>query len=192
MFCSSCGTQNEEGTKFCSNCGAPLPVAVDPTTGDVVADPSTAGATAANPEKGLGWAKFLGYFALWAGALINFAGAFQSLTGSKYGKDADLVYSVFKALKPLDVFYGLLCIAIVVVQVMAAISIIKRKKATIVLVPAIYCIVFLVVLAYSLLATAVIKQSAFEASVISNLAVNAVMFFANITYFKNRSDVFCN
>jgi uncharacterized membrane protein len=33
MFCSKCGTENPEGAKFCSRCGAGLGVAATPTEG---------------------------------------------------------------------------------------------------------------------------------------------------------------
>jgi uncharacterized membrane protein len=33
MFCSKCGTENPEGAKFCSKCGAGLGVAATPTEG---------------------------------------------------------------------------------------------------------------------------------------------------------------
>ena len=43
MFCSKCGTENPEGAKFCSKCGAGLGVAATPTEG--VAKPEAESST---------------------------------------------------------------------------------------------------------------------------------------------------
>ena len=43
MFCSKCGTENPEGAKFCSKCGAGLGVAATPTEG--AARPETESST---------------------------------------------------------------------------------------------------------------------------------------------------
>ena len=60
MYCNSCGTEIEEGATFCTNCGAP----VGQAQSQVEAQPQ-------QPELGMKWANFLGYFALWLGAIVN-------------------------------------------------------------------------------------------------------------------------
>jgi len=65
MFCQKCGTQLEEGAKFCPKCGAAQTVATTPTTpadlsvavpaasaGNVATNPgTTANANAAEPQE---------------------------------------------------------------------------------------------------------------------------------------------
>ena len=48
MICKQCGTDNAPGSKFCSECGAPLPAAAPETA--AVPDPSEQSAPAAVPE----------------------------------------------------------------------------------------------------------------------------------------------
>lgn len=64
MFCSQCGTENSEGTKFCSGCGAPIGAAsassgagqAPDNRGVPVPPPGYAPYTYQQPEKGKGFA----------------------------------------------------------------------------------------------------------------------------------------
>lgn len=60
----------------------------------------------------LKWHKFLIYFALWAGALLNAATGVRYITGNIYGANVSAVYNRFPGLKTVDVVMGLLCIAL--------------------------------------------------------------------------------
>lgn len=70
-FCPKCGTQNPQGGKFCKNCGNPLQPAAPPPPPD---RGSTAGGTAAFPDKIASQLKML----LWTGAGVY---AFSALLG---------------------------------------------------------------------------------------------------------------
>jgi uncharacterized membrane protein len=59
MFCSKCGTENPEGAKFCSKCGAGLGVVATPTEG--AAKPETESSTGMTANV----AGLLCYVALW-------------------------------------------------------------------------------------------------------------------------------
>ena len=63
------------------------------------------------------WFKFLIYFSLFAGALLNLGNAVIYLTGSGYDGKADLVWAFFDGLKGLDTFMGIACILIAIFQV---------------------------------------------------------------------------
>lgn len=209
MFCTNCGAGNEEGIKFCTNCGAPLtpqensnqsPVQSDfspnqqPYTAPVQPgyDPNMmAYAASVQPKEKLGWAKFLGYFALWLGAVINLASGISAMTGGQYEGQADLVYSVFSSLKGIDTIYGLLCIVVAVIDVIAAVCIIKRKKLAIIMVPVIYGLSSIMVLGYSIVVSGIIGNSSVVTSSILNIAVSAVMCVVNFIYFNNRKNIFC-
>ncbi len=57
MFCPKCGHSIDSSAQFCQNCGAP------------VAAP--AGNPFQQPQMPMKWYKFLIYFALWAGGILN-------------------------------------------------------------------------------------------------------------------------
>lgn len=216
MVCKSCGNNNPDGAKFCDNCGAKLEeenVAVETPAADPVAaafDAANAGAPAnaygaapvydysqqaapAEPVRGTKWASFLGYFALWLGAIMNFVNAFQVITGKQYdgsGVSANSVYQLFKPLKALDVIYGLLLFVLVAWGVFAAVSIITKKKTTLWAVPFLYVFVAALSLLYTAAATAILGQSCFTLNVIVSILVNICMFFINFTYFRNRKNIY--
>jgi len=48
MFCSKCGTENPEGAKFCSKCGAGLGVAATPTEGAATPEAESSTGMSAN------------------------------------------------------------------------------------------------------------------------------------------------
>ena len=206
MFCSSCGTQLEEGTLFCPNCGNPVAQAND--TAQTQAEASAAQASAPvnpatqfdgstqyytpQPVLGLKWANFLGYFALWAGALVNLGSGIALITGLIYGEDADLVYSFFTGLKVLDVLYGICLLATVALGVVTALSIIKRKKQAGTLVCLMYGVQSVLSIIYIIGASIILSTFAGDATTITQIVVSIVMIFVNRTYFNNRRDVFVN
>ena len=129
MFCPKCGAQISDGVTFCAYCGTP----VQPTT----AQPSNPQAPAApyNQYPGsnqypvnqqypmnnqyvpgnqypMKWYKFLIYFALFAGAVLNAISGIQMLTGAHYGGVADYVYAIFDGLQIVDVLMGLATLAL--------------------------------------------------------------------------------
>lgn len=148
--------------------------------------------TSAAKKDNLRWAKFLGYFALWLGAVANFGTAMSLFTGLQYNGLVEKVYSVFPTLKGLDTIYGIVCMVIVVLGIICALSIIKRKKRTVILVPLLHGTVMCSELIYCALGTAIIGSSCFDVSVISNICINAGMLFINYTYFKHRAHIFVN
>ena len=112
--CKSCfmplGTTQIE----CSNCGTlnhlPAEGYYSPEYGQLQYMPSP-------DSKPMAWFKFIIYFQLWAGAVLNFLNGIQALNGSQYsmqGVDADLVYSVFPGLETADMFYGIMALAMAV------------------------------------------------------------------------------
>ena len=64
MFCSQCGTENPEGAKFCSKCGAKLGVAATPT--DVTAKSEAESSTGLSANV----AGLLCYVALWITGIV--------------------------------------------------------------------------------------------------------------------------
>ena len=108
MQCPNCHATMPNGAKFCTDCGAKLPVQPDPvpnvpqaapapamqqpgapqTPLDYDAQPSAAGiplSTAAAATVKLKWFKFLIYFSLWATGVISVVNAVSYFTGSALG-----------------------------------------------------------------------------------------------------------
>ena len=183
MICPTCGTEMEEGAKFCPKCGNPV--------GENV-PVNVAGAT---QKEGLGWANFLSRFALWAGAVMNLYTAFQYLTGLLYGskEDAEMVYAVFGGtLKAVDMICGVLLLGAVVCAVMAALAIIKFKASARPLVIAVYAIIIAVDLLYVIATSAILGASTLDATIAANIVVSIVFLIVNIVYFGKRKHIFVN
>lgn len=205
MFCTSCGAENENNALFCTNCGAkltqsaaPAATPVDETPAVTPAEPVFAGNSAVTPEvstvseRGLKWAYFLGYFALWLGVLINAVSGFKAMSGSEYGEYKDLVYGMYGGLKAVDVLYGILLLAFAALGVVSALSIIKLQKRAIKLVPFMYLIGGIIAVVYVILVSIIIGSSAFSGQILLVMVVDVAMFFINKTYFENRNNIFVN
>ncbi|MCR4567674.1 MAG: hypothetical protein K5769_06460, partial [Pseudobutyrivibrio sp.] len=118
------------------------------------------------------------------------------LTGSIYekqGTTADMVYGVLgDSLKFLDKSYGFLLICTAVCGILAALSIIKKKKNTRLFVCATYIIAFVTIIVYVAGVNIVTDISAFTPSLSAQLVVSIVMIIINWIYFGNRKDIFVN
>lgn len=122
MFCRKCGIELTEETLFCPSCG--ILVAEDSSQPDHKEKQllnSSALQTSIRPMK---WFKFLIYFSLWLGVLVNFSSAVQLFTGAQYGDEytALLVYSTYDGLKDVDWIVGFLHV------VLAAFTIYTRYR----------------------------------------------------------------
>ena len=74
------------------------------------------------PDMPMKWHKFLIYFALWLGAVMNVISGFSLLTGSVYeaqGVSATQVYRAYEGLKGVDMLMGAATIALAVLLIVA-------------------------------------------------------------------------
>lgn len=189
MFCPKCGSQMGDYDSFCPVCGASNGAAAP--TGNV------AGSNAPSSLLPMNWYKFLIYFGLFAGAVLNAINGIQLLSGSIYDGAAELVYYVFEDLKTVDVLAGLAMLAL------AGFGIYTRMRL------AGYCSNGPQMLTYLYVASAVASllyiigvnaalgdySSYLEmdySSYIVSLVTSAVMVFANKTYFQKRASMFVN
>ena len=179
MICNFCGTQLTEDAVKCPNCGK-----------DVCSDNFQQ--SEQKPKYGLGWAHFLAYFGLWAGALLNAFSAIAMFTGSVYGGLAERVYNIYPSLKSVDRFYAVCLFVFVVLAVITAISIIKLKKKAGVLVCSMYLASALVGVIYIVSTTAILGMSTLNPTTAASIGVSVIMFFVNIVYFNHRKDIFVN
>lgn len=186
MNCNTCGAELEEGAKFCPKCGNPV--------GDNVAAPVNA--PVQTQTTGLAWANFLCYFALWAGAVINTYNAISFLTGLVYassGVSAETVYDIYgTGLMVMDKVYGVIMIGAVVVAVIAALSIIKRKAIAGKMVCILYAIIVISDILYVVATTAITGISTMTPAIIGNVIMGIVMIIVNTIYFNKRKHIFVN
>ena len=216
MYCRFCGTKIPDNVKFCPECGANLapvpsaapeesapaapaapeiPTPYDPTPYDPApysADSFASADVAAAPQRGMKWFKFIIYFQLWAGMLVNLVTAGKYFTGAYYEGNAEMVYRFFPALQPLDIVMGVVCLALAVYAVVVQRALAKfRAKG-----PMMYYLMFIVNTAVTvlslLIASIIIGQSAFTAEVAGSIIGSIVMLFVNIPYFNNRKHLFVN
>lgn len=216
MYCRFCGTKIPDNVKFCPECGANLapvpsaapeesapaapaapeiPTPFDPTPYDPApysADPFASADVAAAPQRGMKWFKFIIYFQLWAGMLVNLVTAGKYFTGAYYEGNAEMVYRFFPALQPLDIVMGVVCLALAVYAVVVQRALAKfRAKG-----PMMYYLMYIVNTAatvlYLIIGSIIIGQSVFTAEVAGSIIGSLVMIFINIPYFNNRKHLFVN
>ena len=216
MYCRFCGTKIPDNVKFCPKCGASLapvpsaapeesvpaapaapeiPTPYDPTPYDPApysADPFASADVAAVPQRGMKWFKFIIYFQLWAGMLVNLVTAGKYFTGAYYEGNAEMVYRFFPALQPLDIVMGVVCLALAVYAVVVQRALAKLRAKG----PMMYYLMYIVNTAatvlYLLIGSIIIGQSAFTAEVAGSIIGSLVMLFVNIPYFNNRKHLFVN
>ena len=209
-FCPSCGKKlaMDEAPSTAAPTNAPAPVIPESTPVRTPAAPESAAPTwtpAADtlspapvsaqpdvPQRGMKWFKFIIYFQLWAALLSSLSTAARLFTGSIYDGNAELVYSLWPALKAIDVTVGILMLALGVYAVFVQRALAKFRVNG----PRMYYIFcganIVFSLLYALAASIIIGESAFSADVITSLVVGVVMLLDNVQYFGNRRHHFVN
>ena len=122
MQCPKCRAAMPNGAKYCTECGAKLPVQPDsvpnvpqPAIQEAPAYEAQPVMTEAPPAQelqpcGMKWYKFLIYFALWAGAIVNLIDSLQFFTGSILGDDVEILYAYYPLLKVLNLAFALILV----------------------------------------------------------------------------------
>ena len=216
MYCRFCGTKIPDNVKFCPECGANLapvpsaapeesapaapaapeiPTPFDPTPYDPApysADSFASADVAAAPQRGMKWFKFIIYFQLWAGMLVNLVTAGKYFTGAYYEGNAEMVYRFFPALQPLDIVMGVFCLALAVYAVVVQRALAKFRAKGPMMYYLMYIVNTAVTVLYLIIGSIIIGQSAFTAEVAGSIIGSIVMIFINIPYFNNRKHLFVN
>ena len=211
MYCRFCGKQIPDNAKFCSECGAnlaPAPSAAPEESAPAVPmvpenaaapamphgtpDSAAAIGVIATPQRGMKWFKFIIYFQLWAGMLVNLVTAGKYFTGAYYEGNAEMVYRVFPALQPLDIVMGVVCLALAVYAVVVQRALAKFRAKGPMMYYLMYIVNTAVTVLYLLIGSIIIGQSAFTAEVAGSIIGSLVMLFVNIPYFNNRKHLFVN
>lgn len=216
MYCRFCGTKIPDNVKFCPECGANLapvpsaapeesapaapaapeiPTPFDPTPYDPApysADSFASADVAAAPRRGMKWFKFIIYFQLWAGMLVNLVTVGKYFTGAYYEGNAEMVYRFFPALQPLDIVMGVVCLALAVYAVVVQRALAKFRAKGPMMYYLMYIVNTAVTVLYLIIGSIIIGQSAFTAEVAGSIIGSIVMLFVNIPYFNNRKHLFVN
>ena len=144
----------------------------------------------------MGWYKFLIYFALFAGAVLNGISGIRQLTGSIYDGGAELVYLFYDGLQLLDIIVGLLIVCLAAGQIYVRFCLAGYKANGPKLIVAMYAGVGIINIIYLVGLSIVLPESAMESldtsNVIINLAVGLVMAGVNSVYFNKRKHLFVN
>lgn len=213
--CPLCGcknsTTNSSGT---SSTGAETSYT---QTGDTGFTPADTAEVSIESSYSMKWYKVLKVI-LWFGIISNVISAFTYFTGSTYQGFEDELYEMLPSLKTLDMFEGVLCIAMTVFTfiVWRALHNYKAngpKMLTVMYIIniasyAIYMFAFSSILGgaetttiygdtyiqgmyqYQEYLDLTVLQSASVAPTIMQIIGGIVMIIANRTYFKNRADLF--
>ena len=191
MYCTSCGAKNTDEAIFCQNCGAELKETAAAELNERLEQPG--------PELPMKWHKFLVYFSLWAGALLNAINGARMITGAQYGQHANAVYLVFAGLKPVDVGFGALLIVIAGFEVCTALSLLKFKKAGPNMLTVLYVTNAAATVLYNAIAAGIISSGGYGANLSSIYAdaigvpvISVIMLIINRIYYKKRKHLFVN
>lgn len=152
-------------------------------------------------EKPLGmkWYKFLIYFALIAGAVINFVCSFNYISGNIYLAEsnrqisAEQVYDYYGAgLKIVDIIYGLFLIAFAILGLMLRHKLANYKPDSLKFVKIFYSVDILIPLLYIVVVSVITKQMLPLLVVQGTIyaVISLVFLLVNVKYFKKRVHLF--
>lgn len=102
MFCRNCGNSLPDGTQFCPSCGTPCDAASAASVNPV----NPVNPVFEAPKYPMKWFKFLIYFALWFGGILNVLNGIRMMTGRQYGGLEELVYELYGSLQIADILVG--------------------------------------------------------------------------------------
>ena len=177
MICSYCGTDNQANSKYCSNCGKELVCEIIPEE-------------RSKKTFGLGWHKFMIYFSLFAGAILNLSQGVQLIAGVQYGDLAEQVYNYYRGLKSVDVLYGCSLIVVAAFFVYTRFRLAAFKRGAPKLLTILYSCTILLTLLYLALVDSITGISMMDTSVISSIVGSVTMAVINVLYYKRRANLF--
>ena len=146
----------------------------------------------------MNWYKFVIYFALFAGAVINAISGILHLTGSVWEMQdvsADMVYAVFGGMQAVDIIYGIGAIALAAFNIVTRMHLAKFRKTGPKFLSVCYGVAVGLALLYIILTSAVTGISIGDlvgATEILQLVVSIVMLVVNVVYFNKRASLFVN
>lgn len=163
--------------------------------GEITMQNNTQPNTAPQPSGGyampMKWHKFLIYFSLWAGAVLNVGTAIGYLTGSIY-TDPETVYHTYAGLKTVDLLMSIVILAFAVLLIVTRFALAGFKVNAPKLLLIVYAVYAAVLLLYPLILVGVTGLSYTDLWEPVQLISNTVMIFANKVYYDKRASLFVN
>ena len=191
MNCPECGAHNPDSAEFCQYCKAKMVnISSFEKEEQEERDKYTGHA--------MGWYKFLIYFALFAGAIMNLINGIIFVTGSQYGGRKEAVYAFFGGLKTIDVIMGIICFVLCVYAIITRVMLAGLKKAGPPMLYGFYIINIVSMILYYVFAFIILAPSGagfgdlVDFRTIVSFIVPVVMLFVNISYFNYRKNLFVN
>ena len=198
MQCPKCRAAMPNGAKYCTECGTKLPVQPDsvpnvpqPSIQEAPAYEAQPVMTEAPPAQELQpcemkWYKFLIYFALWAGAIVNLIDSLQFFTGSILGDDVEILYAYYPLLKVLNLAFALILVTYAVFAIYTRYRLAQFRQNGPVCLHALYLVQLAMVLIYWLAGSLILGEWLDLASGFSDLISSIVILCINIVYFRKR------
>lgn len=209
-ICDKCGATVEETEQSCPFCGYIFEQPItqpsmkpQPTYEQPVNQPpyqAPVGQTVPDKYQGfpMKWYKFLVYFALWAGSLLNAVTGIRQVTGTSR-ENADILYSLAPSLKTCDIIFGILMILVAVLGVLTAIKLLQLSAMGPKLLMLLYIANAAISLIEMIVLVSIVKgnsklemDSSVLTSVIVSIVVSGIMVAINWIYFKKRESIFVN
>lgn len=146
------------------------------------------------------WYKFLIYFSLFAGAVLNFISGIMCMNGTQYEGDgitADMVYAFYDGLKETDMIFGIACIVSAVLLIYTRFLLAGYKRNAPMMVTVSYAFTCVASLIYVIAVSVILSNAGIDASEtisseIPSLIGAAVMIVVNYIYFNKRKALFVN
>lgn len=178
-----------EGSFQAENSGAPYGTQAQGTDTS-----GWAGDNGAQVQKALSmrWYKFVINFQLFLAAIVNVANAGCYFWGLNYGENAELVYMVYESLQILDIFMGVVMLALAALCIYARGRLRRFRKNAVpiyllVIIINILCEVIYTTVGYGIVGT--LDETA-SAEISSYVTASAVFLMGNYNYFKKRKHLF--
>ncbi len=187
MFCTKCGASLPEDALVCMECGT--------SVSDMKTEPLEIPLDNLNlPMK---WYKFLIYFSLIAGAILNVFTGIQFLTGSLYeiapGVSAEMVYDAFPGLKGVDMAMAFASFFTAAFGLYTRHRLATYRKDGPALLNAMYILIAAVQFLYAgalFIAEPSLAADMDFSSLVTQIVVAVVMVLINKKYFKRRAHLF--
>ena len=184
MFCKNCGNEIAENEKYCSKCGTLVNSDSENVYGAGFSDLPT------EPERPMKWYKFLIYFSLFAGAVINILSGLLTVVGLFTASE---VYAAYPGTFMYDVFVALFAFAFAGLSIYTRQTLASYKKIGPKLLCALYVSTAVYAVAFGLLGAALTQGTVpFEVSDVSGAISNIVLAAINFVYFNKRKNMFVN
>lgn len=183
QICRRCGTVLPEGSRFCPECGCQV-------SGQPEMEPVWQETGLVRPP--LKWFKFIIYVQLFLSALGNLVTGIQLLTRLANRVILASIYTVYPALKPVDVVMGLLSLGLMAWALIVRQRLAKFRQGA----PKLYLlwigVSMGVALCYLVAASLVLGQLVMTGSIVGGMLGNILLILLNLVYFKKREHLFVN